>query len=351
VINKYLIILCFIWCFILTGCVTEEQHMATPTVKHLTTSQIKDYVCTGEYDLKQGHEAFTVDSEGNFYLTYYSDDSHRINIKKYNFQGKYITGWVSERKKTPYDYNGEVEVADILADKENIYLIYGEAYNSYMLNIDDGVSYCDYNSYIEKFDLNGKFITVIETKKDSDVREFVRHLTKDKNGNFYLASRRHIEKYDSNWKLQSILYPFAKKWYEKGSNFTDNALIGDLAVDSVGYIYILLKWWGSDVNGYFAKFDSSGKLIKEWISDDKDKFYFCALEIDHDDNIYVLAIDKTDTYNIRKFDSSGNFITEWNSEDKGDIYASSYTDIKIDSKGNVYVDSGNGTIKKFSPKQ
>ncbi len=343
--NKYLIILCFIWCFILTGCVTE-QFMATPTVKHLTTPQIKDYICIGEYDVKHIRgKPFTVDFEGNFYLAYYSGDL--VNIKKYNSQGKYITGWFSSRKKrTSYDK----EVADILADKENIYLIYGKAYHSFRLNSDDGFSYYDYNSYIDIFDLNGKFITVIETKKDSGVQKFVRYLTKDKNGNFYLASQTYIEKYDANWKLQSILYPFEHKWYEKRSNSLGGAMICDLAVASKGYIYTILKF-GIHGNVFFAKFDSSGKLIKKWFSKDKDKLYFGSLEIDPDDNLYALSIDGRNIYHIQKFDSSGNFITEWNSQGTEHQYDTIYTDMKIDSKGNVYVGSGNGAIKKFSPKQ
>jgi hypothetical protein len=327
--------------------------MATPTVQHLTTSQIKDYVCTGEYDLKHGRVApFTVDSEGNFYITYDSDDS-RMNIKKYNSQGTYITKWVPEIKKREIncwfverDYPASKEyLSDIVADKENIYLAYGAAYG-YL----EGGFPSDYTSHIEQFDLNGKFITAIKPQKDSFIIDFVRYITKDKNGNFYLASRKHIEKYDSNWKLQSILYPFEHKWYEKTSNFSDN-VIGDLAVDSVGYIYILLKWWSSNENGYIAKFDSSGKLIKKWISEDKDQLYFCAIEIDPDDNLYILSMDDKEIYHIQKFDSSGNFITEWNSKGTEDKYLNTYNDMKIDSTGNVYIDSVNGNIKKFSPKK
>jgi hypothetical protein len=353
-INKYLIILYFIWCFILTGCVTE-QPIATPTVQHLTAPQIKNYVCTGEYDLKRNiGEPFTVDAEGNFYITNSTID-YRMNIKKYNSQGKYIITWIPEIKKRKLNcwfvkrkYGpGEEYLSDIFADKENIYLAYGAAYEYFR----DECCFIDYTGHIEKFDLNGNFITAIKPEKDSFPRDFVRYITKDKNGNFYLASRKHIEKYDTNLKLQSILYPFAKKWYKKTSNFPNIALIGDLAIDSGGYIYILLKWWWNDNNGYIAKFDSSGKLIKKWITEDKDEFDFCALEIDPDDNIYVLAVDKSDTYHIQQFDSSGNFITGWKPGYNGDHYNTTYTDMKIDSKGNIYVDTGKGTIKKFSPKQ
>jgi len=381
--NKYLIILYYILCFILTGCV-KEQPVATPTMhtstaQHMTTPQVKEYVCTGEYNkIHHRGEPFTVDLEGNFYMTYYTIDS-RMNIEKYNSHGKYITGWVPEIKKRKkncwfsekkYSPNSE-ELTDIFADKENIYLAYGAAYgasksmypihysgniyNSTLTGLPLAIIYStDYTGHIEQFDLNGNFITAIKPKRDSFPRDFVRYITKDKNGNFYLASPGHIEKYDSNWKLQSVLYPFevTQKWYKKKrENLLYEAKIGDLTVDSEGYIYILLNWWGNDENGHFAKFDSSGKLIKKWIAEDRDKLYFGAIEIDPDDNLYVLSIDVNDIYHIQKFDSSGNFITEWTSQGMKHQRYVTYNDMKIDSKGNVYVDSDKGNIKKFSPKQ
>ncbi len=349
-VNKYLIILYFVWCFILTGCITE---------KHTTDPQIKDYICTCEYDVKHNRgEPFTVDSEGKFYLTDYSIDD-RMNIKKYNSQGKYITGWVPEikrRKKNCWFLerkNSPVseELTDILTNKEYIYLAYSAAYG---FNFNEGNFPIDYISHIEQFDLNGKFITAIKPEKDSFHRDFVRFITKGKSGNFYLASWRHIEKYDANWKLQSILYPFEQKWYVR-STFPSGTIIGDLAVDAEGYIYILISGSGCFFNGakgHITKFDSSGKFIKEWISEDKDNFNAHGLEIDPNDNIYILQIGDHKIYRIQKFDSSLNFVTRWDFEGKTiDNYGTQYTDIKIDSKGNVYVDSGNGNIKKFSPKQ
>jgi len=348
VISKYLIILYFIWCFIFTGCSTG---------KHITSPQIKDYICVGEHNINHYRgEPFTVDSEGNFYIINESTDS-RMNIKKYNSQGKYITGWVPEikkekkncwfleRKNPPF----EEELTAILADKENIYLSYTAAYGDFR-----GSGYSnDYTSHIEQYDLNGKFITARKPEKDTFNMDFVRHITKDKNGNFYLAFWGHIEKYNSNWKLQSILYPFEKKWYVR-SNFLYGTIIGDIAIDSEGYIYILINRYGSVFSGawgHIAKFNSSGKLIKEWIYEDNDKLNAHGLEIDPDDNLYMLKIDDHKIYRIQKFDSSLNFVTRWDFEGTGDNYGTLHTDIKIDSKGNIYVDAGNGTIKKFSPKQ
>jgi hypothetical protein len=339
-VNKYLIILCFIWCFILTGCITG---------KHTIDPQIKDYICTDEYDVKHDwRNPFTVDSEGNFYITYYINDP-LMNIKKYNSQGKYITGWVPEIKKRKKNCwfseraypSGVEQLSDIFADKENIYLAYSTAHG---YNSDGGYS-TDYTGHIEQFDLNGKFITAIKPEKDSFPRDFVRFITKDKKGNFYLASLGHIEKYDSNWKLQSVLYPFKKKWYIR-TDLSDRDYIFDLVVDSKENIYNLTQ-------GHVDKFDHHGNFIKEWIpSRIKGKFSKVGLEIDSDDNMYMLGIDEKN-YCILKFDSSGNLITEWNFEGKEivpDIIISSAT-IKINSAGNVYVDTGKGTIKKFSPKQ
>jgi len=346
VVNKYLIILIFILCFNLVGCI-REQPMATPTVKHSTTSQIKNYVCVGEYDVKHFlHNPFTVDYEGNFYITHSTNDND-MNIDKYNSQGKYITKWVPEIKKRKLNcwfvkrkYGpGEQYLSDIFADRENFYLAYGGAYKFFP----DGSFFIDYSGHIEKFDLNGNFITAIKPKKHSFLNDFVRYITKDKNGNFYLASKTHIEKYNANWKLQSILYPF------KGKYSIGYCLIDDLAVDSQGYIYTFSRW-GDYGDGYFVKFDSSGEVIKKWIFEGKNKLYFYAIEIDPDDNLFVLSLVGGDTYRIQKFDSSGKFITEWFSKSTRDFLAT-YYDMKIDSTGNVYVYSLKGNIRKFSPKK
>ena len=359
-INKYLIILYFIWCFILTGCITE---------KHTTAPQIKDYICTGEYNI--GHDnrdPFTVDPQGNFYLTDSSRESC-MNIKKYNSQGKYITGWIPEiikRKKHCWFTEREAHplkelLTDICADKEYVYITYARAYRM-DLNTKDPNFAEDYTSHIEQYDLNGKFITARRPKEDTFLMAYLRFIKKDKNGNFYLAFWEHIEKYDSNWKLQSVLYPFKQKWYVR-RDYPGFTIIGDLAVDSEGYIYISINRYTNALRGtknafcntkdHIAKFDSSGKFIKERISEvSNGKFSFWGLEIDPDNNIYILNIYileiKNTTYRIQKFDSTLNFVTRWDF----DGYCGSHNaGIRIDAIGNVYVDTGTYTIKKFSPKK
>ncbi|MEQ8172556.1 MAG: hypothetical protein ABRQ38_26975 [Candidatus Eremiobacterota bacterium] len=349
-INKYLIILYFIWCCILSGCVTE-QHKIKP--------KIKNYVYIGGYKVNHDRgDPFTVDSEGNFYITNFTDDS-RMRIKKYNSQGKYIKCWVPEiirRKKNCWFLNRrnppfERQLTDILADEENIYLSYVAAYGSFI-----GRGYSDdYTSHIEQYNLNGKFITARKPEEDTFSMDFVRHIIKDKNGNFHVAFWQHIEKYDANWKFQSVSYPFKQnKWYTT-SKFSEGTIIGDLAVDTEGYTYILISGLGcvySGAIGHIYKFDSSYNIIKEWKSDGKDKFMAQGLEIDPDNNIYMLETDSNKTYRIQEFDSNLNFIIKWDFEgDTMENNGTTYTDMKIDSKGNIYVDSGNGKIKKFSPKQ
>jgi DNA-binding beta-propeller fold protein YncE len=348
-VNKYLIILCFICYFILTGCIIG---------KHTTAPQIKDYICTGEYNLEHSKiNPFTVDPQGNFYVTDNSIDS-RMSIKKYNSQGKYITGWVpeikkrkkncwfTERKNHPIDE----ELTDIYADKEYVYIAYTGAYR---IDYPEENFSKDYTSHIEQFDLNGKFITARKPKEDTFGMAYLRFITKDRNGNFYLAFYGRIEKYDSNWKLQSVLYPFKQKWYVR-SDYPESTVIGDLAVDSEGYIYILINRYINSLcgtNDHIAKFDSSGKFIKERIPEDKDNESHWGLEIDPDNNIFILEI-KNKTFRIQKFDSNLNFVTTWEFEGGGDGYGGSFNGgIRIDSTGNVYVDTGEFTIKKFSPKK
>jgi len=350
-INKYLIILCFICCFILTGCITG---------KHTAAPQIKDYICTGEYDLKHvNRDPFTVDPQGNFYITDSSIDE-RMNIKKYNSQGKYITGWIPEiikRKKdcwfTERKHHPLKELlTDICADKEYVYITYARAYGIDLDKKDPNFA-VDYISHIEQYDLNGKFVTARRPKKDTFCYDYLRFITKDNNGNFYLAFCRHIEKYDSNWKFQSILYPFKQKWYVR-RYYSTATTIRDLAVDSEGYIYILINNFTSDfypIKGHISKFNSSGKFIKERIPGDKGKDSYWGIEIDPDNNIYILEI-KNKTFRIEKFDSNLNFVTTWEFEGGGDGYGGSFNGgIRIDSTGNVYVDTGEFTIKKFSPKK
>ena len=355
---KYLIILCLICCIILTGWVIG---------KYTKTSQIKDYICTGDYNFDHSNfDPFTVDPQGNFYVTYDAGDD-RMNIKKYNSQGKYVTQWIPEiikRKKNCWftekkHHPVNEELTDIFADKEYVYIAYTGAYR---IDFPEENFAKDYTSHIEQFDLNGKFITARKPKEDTFTMDYLRFITKDSNGNFYLAFYTHIEKYDANWNFQSILYPFEQKGYWR-KDYPDSTTMDDLAVDSKGCIYIFMNTYGNNfcgTKGHIAKFDSAGNFIKERLPEDEDDDHlFCwGIEIDPDNNIFMLKIKKTfrikenKTYRIEKFDSNLNFVTTWEFESGGDGSAeNSNSVIKTNSAGNVYVDTGEFTIKKFAPKQ
>jgi DNA-binding beta-propeller fold protein YncE len=160
----------------------------------------------------------------------------------------------------------------------------------------------------------------------------------DSSGNVYVAaqSSRCVEKFDLNGNFISLLR-------SKGTDDTRFQLPYALAIDSLNNIYV-----SESDSSCIQKFDKNGKFVLMWGNRGTDEGQFSSphgLCIDASGNVYVT--DETN-HRIQKFRSNGEFITKWGSEGQHDNEFSHPLGIATDSKNNVYVaDHLNHRIQKF----
>src|SRR5918992_1028455 len=190
------------------------------------------------------------------------------------------------------------------------------------------------NYRIQKFDSNGKFITMWGSQGSGEGQFVHPHdIVIDSSGVIYVtdvlkevSDVARIQKFDSNGK-------FITMWGSAGTGegqFIDHHGID---VDSSGNVYV------SDTNNHrIQKFTSDGKFITMWGSKGAGKGEFNrphTLAVDSSDNVYV-ADGRNDR--VQKFDSNGKFITMWGSEGTGEGRFVHHHGIEVDPSGNnVYV--------------
>ena len=167
----------------------------------------------------------------------------------------------------------------------------------------------------------------------------------DSSNNVYVVDTGHnyVQKFDSNGKFISTF----------GSNDTTAGKL-DVAVNSkTGNVYVV-----DTDNHRVLKFDSNGKLITKWGSKGIGDGQFenpTAIAVDSNTgNIYVVDTSNGSVFNsdrIQKFDSSGQFITKWGSYGQADGQFINSSGIAINpSLGSVYVaDTDNDRIQVFAP--
>jgi tripartite motif-containing protein 71 len=202
------------------------------------------------------------------------------------------------------------------------------------------------NFRIQKFDSNGKFITMWGSKGSSGEGQFLHphDIAIDSSGNSYVndvlkeegTNHALVEKFDSNGK-------FITTWGSKGSGEGQFMDQHGIDVDSKGNVYV-----GDLGNDRIQKFTSDGKFITMWGSEGEGESQLNGphtLAIDSSDNVYV-ADEKNNR--IVKFDSNGKFITTWGSKGTGEGQFDGPEAPAVDSSGNVYVcDTNNNRIQKF----
>lgn len=199
----------------------------------------------------------------------------------------------------------------------------------------------DFNGRIQKFDSNGKFLTVWGRRGTGD-GEFLHSpdgLVVDQEGNVYAVDggNYRVQKFDNNGK-------FLMKWGRQGSGEDEFAGPFDLAFDSQGNLYVV-----DDGDTPIEKFDSQGKFLAEWGSIGGSAGEFAGapegIAVDSHDHVYV--VDNAGS-RVLKFDSNGNFLGQWGSQGGGDGQFSAPTGIGIDGEDNIYIaERTNHRVQKF----
>lgn len=195
----------------------------------------------------------------------------------------------------------------------------------------------DGNSQIQKFDRNGKFLLRWGSPGDGEGQfSFMFDIATDKQNNVYITYYNHneVQKFDKYGK-------FLTRWGKTG--FKDGQFVDakSVAIDSTGNVFI------TDSTGRIQKFDSNGvfqsKLFPETVDNRGIDVY--ALAIDSQDNFYIG--DYTNN-RIIKLDSGGKILAVWGIGGKSEGQFISIQKIDVDREGNIYVsDWGNNRIQKF----
>ena len=206
-----------------------------------------------------------VDTQGNIYVI----DLKNVRVEKFDDNGNYLTQWGAKG-------NGEgqfIEPFDIAIDQQN---------NVYVSDIGSNT--------VQKFDETGRFLLRWGKPGYSD-GEFsdVYSVAIDPNGNVLVTdSTGRIQKFDSNGKFLSMVFP------EPIDN--QSAFLWNIAVDNQGDIYVA-DWYGARI----VKFDPEGKALAAWNGSDVgiDRFvHMQDIAVDQQGNIYLT--DGTDDL-VRKF--------------------------------------------------
>jgi sugar lactone lactonase YvrE len=205
-----------------------------------------------------------------------------------------------------------------------------------------------YNCLIQKFTLDGQFVTKWGSQGNGDGQFQLPHgIAIDTNGIVYVADprKKNIQKFTADGR-------FISKWGVYGSGVGQFLHPSDLAIDKFGNIYVAdgnEHSSGDRGNHRIQKFTSNGEFITEWGGYGTGDGEFngpSGIAIDAEGNIYV---SDCGNHRIQKFDSSGRFLKKWGQYGSSDGEFNEPNHLEIGPDGYLYVTDGeNGRIQKFT---
>ena len=204
-----------------------------------------------------------------------------------------------------------------------------------------------WNSNIQKFDSNGKFITKWGGGGPKSPIQTPQGIAFDSSGNLYIAEtwKNRIRKVNSNG--ESLGFLGNKEAISLGVKLIGHGQFKapwGIAIDHSGNIYIT-----DTGHNIVQKFNSEGVFITQWGTKGINDGQFNSLSFvaaDSAGNIYV-----ADSLNnrIQKFSSDGAFITKWESSGKANGQFNQPEGIAVDKSNNVYVvDKKNNRVQVFN---
>ncbi len=215
-------------------------------------------------------------------------------------------------------------------------------YGPLAVDSQDNVYVADaYANRVQKFDSNGKFLAaypITAAKTNSSLGP----LTVDKQGVMYVATDTLVEKLDPNGKSLGMLG-------STGSGDGQFEQGGPVVFDQQGNLYA--NDWAR-----IEKFDRNGKFLLAWGSEGtgNGQFSFATqTAFDSHAHLYVADAGGRTFHNqrIQVFDPNGKYLGQWNNPGNGDGRFKFLGSIAIDTQDNIYVpDSGTGTIYVFRPR-
>jgi DNA-binding beta-propeller fold protein YncE len=263
-----------------------------------------------------------VDDSDNVYVI----DIFNHRVQKFTTQGKFITKWGRKGKgKGRFDCPHGIAVGPRG-------MIYVSDYN---------------NGRIQKFTPEGKYLSQFSTKEAKDENTLPGGLAIDRAGNIYVAelANSSVKKFTSDGKLIA-------EWGPRPRGGASLCYPKDIVIDSKGNLYVADGTSDLD-NTRIVKFDSEGKLIKQWRGNgtsDGDFGQINGLGIDSFENLYVAEAWREC---IEKFSPDGEYLGKWGkyverhleAYGPGEFYP--VYDVAVDSKGNVYAVS-DCRLQKFT---
>jgi tripartite motif-containing protein 71 len=248
---------------------------------------------------------------------YAVDSSATPRILKYDPQGNFMLEWGSKGSGdgqfefAPVDANGGPTAGFLAIDAQgNIY-------------VTDG-----YNSRVQKFDSNGKFLAKWGSKGtgEGQLADLIGPIHIDREGNIYVSQFDRIQKFDPNGKF---LASYGSGGAGDGQ-FTGAAFNG--ATDSQGNFYV-----ADLLNARVQKFDPNWKFLMKWGTAGQGDGQFAApvsIVVDSQDRVYVAD----NSTRIQVFDTSGKFLGQWSHTGNGDTpFEAVISGLAIDTQGNIYV--------------
>lgn len=197
---------------------------------------------------------------------------------------------------------------------------------------------------MQVFDPSGKFLFAWGRKGTGDGEfNIVGFLAFDSQGNVYVTdvANHRVQKFNPNGE-------FLAKWGSAGSGDGQFQASVGIAFDSQGNVYIC-----DVLNSRIQKFDPNGRFLAKWGSkgEGDGQFRFVSiLAIDALDRVY--AVDES--FRVQQFDATGKVLGQWQMPPGVDGGRQRAVQMAIDAQGQFYVGHGTSfptTISVFRPRQ